>query len=78
MTLGFRRLEMRDSFLFAHRAKLLRIGVGAPLAAGGGNDVDEATVVLDPALGTARLLLFLLLSLNFGGLASDLQGVKSY
>ena len=58
------------------RSGRLRVGVGSLLAAEGGDDVDEPPVVLDPPLGAPSLLLFLLLGLNLGGLASDLTGTS--
>ena len=51
----------------------LRVGIGPPPAAEGLDDVDEAAVVLDPPLGTARLLL-LFLGVDLGRLAADLAG----
>ena len=54
----------------------LRVGVGSLLAAEGGDDVDEPPVVLDPPLGAAGLLLFLLLGLHLGGLTPDLTGTS--
>ncbi len=53
---------------------MLRVGVGSPLPAKGLDDVDEPPVVLDAPLGTASLLLLLLLGLHLGGLAADLAG----
>ena len=43
---------------------ILRVGVRSLLAAESFDNVDEAPVVLDPPLGTASLLLFLLPGLN--------------
>lgn len=45
----------------------LGVGVGSLLLSEGGHHVDEAPVVLDAALGTASLLLLLLLLVNLGG-----------
>ena len=50
----------------------LGVGVGSLLLAEAGDDVDEPAVVLDASLGTAGLLLFLLLGLDLRGLAADL------
>ena len=52
----------------------LGVGVGSLLLAEAGDDVDEPAVVLDASLGTAGLLLFLLLSLDLWGLTSNLTG----
>ena len=52
----------------------LGVGVGALLLAEAGDDVDEPAVVLDASLGTAGLLLFLLLSLDLRGLTPHLTG----
>ncbi len=51
----------------------LGVGVGALLLAEGGDDVDEAPVVLDTTLGAARPLLLLLL---FVHLQTDRSGVS--
>ena len=52
----------------------LRVGIGPPPAAKGLNNVDETAVVLDPPLGSARLLLLLLLRVNLGRLAANFAG----
>ena len=52
----------------------LGVGVGSLLLAEAGDDVDEPAVVLDASLGTAGLLLFLLLGLDLRGLTTDLAG----
>ena len=51
----------------------LRVGIGPPPAAKGLDNVDETAVVLDPPLGSARLLL-LLLGVNLGRLAANFAG----
>ena len=50
----------------------LAVGVGATLLAGTGHHVDEAAVVLNAALGTASLLLLLVLLGHLGCLATHL------
>ena len=54
----------------------LAVGVGSLLPAEGGDDVDEAAVVLNASPGTAGLLLLLLLLLHFGGLSLDFAGTR--
>lgn len=55
---------------------LRRVGVGATTTAEALDNVDEAAVVLDPALSAAGLLLLLLLLLNLRGLALDLTSTR--
>merc|ERR1712243_72247 len=55
---------------------ILAVGVGSLLSAEGGDDVDEATIVLNTTSGTARLLLLLLLLLHFGRLSLDFTGTS--
>lgn len=56
-----KKLYYGSSFSEMSATNHLGVGVGTLLLAEGGNHVDEATVVLDAALGAARLLLLLLL-----------------
>ena len=55
---------------------LSRVGVGSLLPAESGDDVDEATVVLNAASRSARLLLLLLLLLHLGSLTLDFAGAS--
>ena len=48
-------------------SKYLGVGVGSLLAAEGLHHVDEASVVLDPPLGSPGLLLLLLPGLDLSG-----------
>ena len=52
------------------------IGVGSLLASEGWYDIDESSVVLNAALGTASLLLLLFLLINLGGLMLYLTGTS--
>ena len=55
---------------------ILAVGVGSLLPAEGGDNVDEATIVLNATSSASRLLLFLLLLLHFGGLSLDFAGTS--
>lgn len=52
------------------------VGVRAATTTEGGHHIHEAPVVLDATLGTAGLLLLLLLLLDLGRLALDLTGTR--
>ena len=54
----------------------LRVGVGTLPATESGDDVDEPPVELDASLGTAGLLLLLLLGVDFRGLAANFSGTS--
>ena len=62
------------SLLTRHRTihRGLRVGIGPPPAAKGLDNVDKTAVVLDPPLGSAGLLLLLLLGVNLRRLAANL------
>lgn len=49
---------------FSRHQKHLGVSIGSLLLSKGGNHIDKAPVVLDATLGTASLLLFLLLLVN--------------
>ena len=53
----------------------LNVGSEA-LAAGGSDNIDKSTVVLDSLLGTATCSLLLLLGLHLGGLVFNLTGTS--
>lgn len=59
-----------------YRARDLRVGVGSLAASESSDDVDEATVELDPPLATTGLLLLLFGLLDLGGLSLDLTGTS--
>lgn len=54
----------------ARITKDLRVGIGALLLAKGGHNIDKTPVVLHPPLGSASLLLLLLLFGHLGSLTS--------
>ena len=55
---------------------LFRVGVGSLLSAESGDDVDEATVVLNATSRPSRLLLLLLLLFHLGRLTLDFAGAS--
>merc|ERR1711887_105262 len=54
----------------------LRVGVGSLLSAESGDNVDEATVVLNATSRPSRLLLLLLLLFHLGRLTLDFAGTS--
>ena len=58
------------------RVPVLAVRVGSLLPAEGGDDVDEATIVLNATSGAPRFLLLLLLLLHFGRLSLDFAGTS--
>merc|ERR1719431_1773848 len=63
-------------FLSVGNFRFLRVGVGSLLPAESGDDVDEATVVLNATSRPSRLLLLLLLLLHLGSLTLDFAGAS--
>ena len=66
------------SLLTRHRTihRCLRVGVGPPPAAKRLDNIDKTAVVLDPPLGSARLLLLLLLGVHLRRLAANFAGTS--